>query len=226
MLYARAPHASAVLNPMQILAHRLTALADHLSSSAQKTTRHSRPPQDSSAGSTAAWQPSEPPSEAETWFRELYPRVYAYARYRIADLQEAEDLTSEIMERALTHLESYDARKGAFSTWLFRIAHNTFVNYIKRQARQSQHQVDLGEGLEDLATGEPSPEQAVVHQEEITRLLACVRTLSPRQQEILSLRFAGRLTNREIARVLQMNERTVSVTVLRALRALRRNMGA
>jgi RNA polymerase sigma-70 factor (ECF subfamily) len=130
------------------------------------------------------------------------------------------------MERALTHLESYDARKGAFSTWLFRIAHNTFVNYVKRQARQSQHQVDLGDGLEDLTTGEPSPEQSFVRQEEIARLLACVRTLSSRQQEILSLRFAGRLTNREIARVLHMNERTVSVTILRALRALRRKLGA
>jgi RNA polymerase sigma-70 factor (ECF subfamily) len=226
MLYAHAPAAPLVLDPVQILAHRLTTLADHLSRSAQETTGYDRPLQDSSAGSTAARQSSEPPSEAEAWFRELYPRVYAYVRYRVADLQEAEDLTSEIMERALTHLESYDARKGAFSTWLFRIAHNTFVNYVKRQARQSQHQVDLGDGLEDLTIGEPSPEQSVVRQEEIARLLACVRTLSSRQQEILSLRFAGRLTNREIARVLHMNERTVSVTILRALRALRRKLGA
>jgi DNA-directed RNA polymerase specialized sigma24 family protein len=55
-------------------------------------------------------------------------------------------------------------------------------------------------------------------------LLTCVRTLSPRQQDILSMRFAGRLTNREIANILQMNERTVSVTVLRALRTLRRKL--
>jgi RNA polymerase sigma factor (sigma-70 family) len=226
MLYTHAPRSSAVLNPMQTLAHRLTALAAHLGNCAKETARHGLLPQGPSSDSAAARRSSEPPAEAEAWFRELYPRVYAYVRYRIADLQEAEDLTSEIMERALTHLGSYDARKGAFSTWLFRIAHNAFVNYVKRQARHSQHQVDLGEGLEDLATEEPSPEQSVVRQEEITRLLACVRTLSPRQQEILSLRFAGRLTNREIARVLHMNERTVSVTILRALRALRRNMGA
>jgi RNA polymerase sigma-70 factor (ECF subfamily) len=164
------------------------------------------------------------PPDAETWFRELYPRLYAYVRYRVADLQEAEDLTSEIIERALTHLDSYDARKGALSTWLFRIAHNTFVNYVKRRQRSSQHQVDLGDGLKDLATNEPSPEQAAVRREEAARLLACVRTLSPRQQEILSMRFAGRLNNREIARVLEMNERTVSVTILRALRTLRRKL--
>jgi RNA polymerase sigma-70 factor (ECF subfamily) len=162
--------------------------------------------------------------DAETWFRELHPRLYAYIRYRVADLQEAEDLTSEIIERALTHLDSYDARKGALSTWLFRIAHNQFVNYVKRRQRSSQHQVDLGEGLEDLATDEPSPEQVAVRKEEAAQLLACVRTLSPRQQEILSMRFAGRLSNREIAKVLEMNERTVSVTILRALRTLRRKL--
>jgi RNA polymerase sigma-70 factor (ECF subfamily) len=150
--------------------------------------------------------------------------VYAYVRYRVSDLQEAEDLTSEIIERALTHLDSYDEHKGALSTWLFTIAHNTFVNYIKRQQRASQYQVDLGEGLEDLATSEPSPEQAAVRKEETARLLAGVRTLAPRQQEILSMRFAGRLTNREIAKVLRMNERTVSVTILRALRTLRRKL--
>jgi len=162
----------------------------------------------------------------ETLFRAFHPRVYAYVRYRIADLNEAEDLTSEILERALTHLASYDRHKGAFSTWLFRIAHNTLINHLKRQERQSRYQVDLGEGMEDLATDAPSPEQDLIVKEQIARMLECVRTLSPRQQEILSLRFAGQLRNREIAQVLRMNERTVSVNLLRALRKLRAQLTA
>jgi RNA polymerase sigma factor (sigma-70 family) len=163
-------------------------------------------------------------SEVEALFREYHPRVYAYVRYRIPDVSEAEDLTSEILERALTYLASYDARKGAFSTWLFRIAHNAWVNHLKRRQRQNPYHVDLGAGMEDLVAHEPTPEQAVLHKEEIAQMLKCLATLPPRQQEILSLRFAGRLTNREIARVLNMNERTVSVTILRALRKLRQQL--
>jgi RNA polymerase sigma-70 factor (ECF subfamily) len=159
--------------------------------------------------------------DAEIWFRELHPRLYAYVRYRVADISQAEDLTSDIVERALTRLDSYDARKGAFSTWLFRIAHNTLVNYFKQRERRGRYQIDLGESLDDLAADAPSPEQAAITKEEIARLLACVRTLSSRRQEILAMRFAGRLTNREIARILRMNERTVSVAILRALRKLR-----
>ena len=162
--------------------------------------------------------------DVEALFREYHPRVYAYVRYRIAGLAEAEDLTSEILERAFTHLASYDARKGAFSTWLFRIAHNTWVNHLKQRQRRNPHHVALAEELEDLVANEPTPEQAVLHKEETAQLLKFLGTLSSRQQEILSLRFAGRLTNREIARILRMNERTVSVTVLRALRKLRQQL--
>jgi RNA polymerase sigma-70 factor (ECF subfamily) len=160
----------------------------------------------------------------EELFREYYPRLYAYVRYRISDVAEAEDLTSEIMERALTHLASYDARKGALSTWLFRIAHNTLVNHYKKKQRRGRHHADLGKEVEDLATDNPTPEEVAVRNEETARLLECMNTLSDRQQEILSLRFAVRMTNREIARVLRMNERTVSVTILRALRKLRQRL--
>ena len=162
--------------------------------------------------------------DAKTLFREIHPRVYAYIRYRVANVAEAEDLTSEIIERALTHLSTYDARKGAFSTWMFRIAHNTWVNHLKHRQRHSPYQVDLGERFEELAADNPSPEQTIVHQEQRERLLVCLDKLSPRHQEILSLRFAGRLTNRSIAKVLKMNERTVSVNILRALRKLRQQL--
>jgi RNA polymerase sigma factor (sigma-70 family) len=64
----------------------------------------------------------------------------------------------------------------------------------------------------------------VIYKEETAQLISSLNTLPARQQEILSLRFAGRLTNREIARVLRMNERTVSVTILRALRKLRQQL--
>ena len=162
--------------------------------------------------------------DVEALFQEHYPRVYAYIRYRTRERAEAEDLTSEILERALTHLSSYDPAKGTFAAWLFRIAHNTWVNHLKRQRRRSAYHIDVGDRLEDLASPEPNPERSVEHKQDIARMLDSLRTLSARQQEILALRFAAKLTNREIARTLRMNERTVSVTILRALRKLRKHM--
>ena len=164
-------------------------------------------------------------SDFEELFREYHPKVYAYVRYRLNDDQEAEDLTSDILERALTRLSTYDAQKGAFSTWLFSIAHNMWVNHIKKWKRRSAYQADYDWAAENRAAPGMSPEQSVVRQEQTRRMLSCLGTLPDSQQEILTLRFAGQLSNREIAQVLDMNERTVSVYILRALRRLRQQLG-
>lgn len=162
--------------------------------------------------------------DIEALFLEYHPRLYAYVRYRTGDLAEAEDLTSEIIERALKGLSSYDSRKGSFGPWLFRIARNTWVNHYKRHRRRSEVHVDLGDRLQDLASPELGPEQSAERREDIARLLVGLRALPARPQEILTLRFAAGLTNREIARTLDMNERTVSVIILRALRKLRKRL--
>ncbi len=151
-----------------------------------------------------------------------YLKLYRYVRYRVGSLQEAEDLTALAFERALARQASYDPAKGAFSTWLFRIAHNAIADHHARQ-RQRDVSIDLEE-IAELPGETRTPEEAVLHQEALRRLLNQVRTLSPRDQDLLALKFAGRLTNREIAGILDLNEKTVSVILLRSLRKLRQRI--
>ncbi len=155
----------------------------------------------------------------EALFGLYYPKLYSYVRYRVDSLQEAEDLTALAFERALAHRTSYDPAKGAFSTWLFRIARNAVINHQARHRRRGLA-VDLEE-IADLPAETQSPEEAIIHKEVSRSLLQQVSTLSPRDQDILALKFAGRLTNREIAETLELNEKTVSVILLRSLRKLR-----
>lgn len=152
-----------------------------------------------------------------------YQRLYRYVRYRVDSRQEAEDLTTLAFERALAHQGSYEPAKGAFATWLFRIARNTIINHQAQQRRRGMA-IALEE-IADLPMETQSPEEAVIRKEAVQTLLQHLSSLSPRDQDILALKFAGRLTNRDIAETLDLKEKTVSVILLRALRKLRDKVG-
>jgi RNA polymerase sigma-70 factor (ECF subfamily) len=167
----------------------------------------------------------EPALDLAELFRHYYPRMYNYLRYRVSSVEDVEDLISAIFEQAYTHRHQYDAAKGAFSTWLFRIARNELVSFYRKQQRRSAWESDA-EVPVDLATTTPLPETQLIQQEAMLRLLQGLSQLSERDQEIISLKFAGRLKNKEIGEIMEMKEKTVSVALLRAARRLREYMEA
>jgi RNA polymerase sigma factor (sigma-70 family) len=156
-------------------------------------------------------------------FREYHPRIYNYLRYRVSTPEDAEDLIGTIFEQAYTHRQQFDPTKGAFSAWLFRIAHNALVDHYRTHERRSTWETEA-DFPPDLVTPEPSLEAQMVHQETIAQLLQSLKGLSERDQEVLSLKFAGKLRNKEIGEILNMKEKTVSVALLRAMRRLRQQM--
>src|SRR4051794_31143405 len=67
-------------------------------------------------------------------YERYFPRIYAYCLRR-AGAAMAEDLSSQIFTRALANLRTY--RGGSVGAWLFRIAHNTVVNYLRDRRIQA-----------------------------------------------------------------------------------------
>jgi RNA polymerase sigma-70 factor (ECF subfamily) len=108
-----------------------------------------------------------------------------------------------------------------FSTQLFR-SHNELVSFTANTSRSNW---ETGAEIPtDLSAAEPSPEAQLIHQEALVSMLRCLDRLSERDQEIISLKFAGRLRNAEIGEIMELPEKTVSVVLLRAVRRLRQEM--
>lgn len=168
--------------------------------------------------------PAESELDFAELFREYYRRIYNYLRYRVNSREDAEDLISLVFEKAFTHRQQFDAAKGAFSTWLFSIAHNTLANYYRTQQRQGVWETEE-ELREDLIKPESSPETHMIQQETIVQLLQSVSRLGERDQEVISLKFAGRLNNQEIGQIMNLPEKHVSVVLLRAMRRLQQHVG-
>jgi RNA polymerase sigma factor (sigma-70 family) len=138
----------------------------------------------------------------------LIKRVYAYVSYRLGDGPEAEDVTSEVFERALRYRQSYDPSKGEPVAWLLGIA---------RRCMQSRPPAHVELDPEQLDGLEETDEQAI----DRLMLSSALTRLSTREQELVALRYGADLSAAQIARVLDIRENTVEVALHRALKRLR-----
>jgi RNA polymerase sigma-70 factor (ECF subfamily) len=161
----------------------------------------------------------EPEIKFAELFQQFHPRVYNYLRYRVNVTEDADDLVSTVFEKAFVNREQFDPAKGNFSAWIFRIAHNTLANYYRTRERRARWESERLPA-EDLRTPETPLESQVIQQESILQLLQGLDQLKERDQEVISLKFAGRLSNKEIGDIMDLKEKTVSVVLLRAMRRL------
>ena len=82
------------------------------------------------------------PSAFGLVYERYITKIYNYVYYRVGNHHDAEDLTSRVFYRALTHIKDYSDRGVPFSAWLYRIAHNLVANWHRDHARRQ----DLGAG--------------------------------------------------------------------------------
>jgi RNA polymerase sigma factor (sigma-70 family) len=163
-----------------------------------------------------------PPLSAEqlcqAWYEAYGKAVYSYVRFHLASADAAEDVTADTFLKAFRSADRYDESKGQPRTWIFRIAQNTLRDY-QRRARLRQH-LPIG-SMRDLATDAPSPEERILWEEQVARLLIAVGDLTEKDRELISLRYGSGLDTAEVAEVLGVREAAVRTRLWRALSRLR-----
>jgi len=166
-----------------------------------------------------------------------FPRIHAYVRYRVHGQQDAEDIIAEVFLKAMRRIRSFKWRhENSFAAWLFRIAHNRIVDYYRRRGQVEIVEMALNPGESASGNGSKSaaaltscalrPEEALTQQETFQQMRSLIETLSPRRREVITLRFFGGLRNKEIAGILELDERTIASHLSRGLRDLRARYAA
>jgi RNA polymerase sigma-70 factor (ECF subfamily) len=158
-------------------------------------------------------------------FRYLYDsyfsKVYAYVSYRVGRVQDTEDITSEIFLKAMVGITRLEwQHENSFAGWIFCIAHNT-VNDFYRKNQPFDEPLSLEE-LPELRASVLLPEDALLRKEKFAQLRQLIDALPSRRQEVILLKFFGRLRNQEIAKILGLDERTIASHLFRALVSLHR----
>jgi RNA polymerase sigma-70 factor (ECF subfamily) len=150
-----------------------------------------------------------------------FSRVYTYFRYRCQDQATCDDLTAQTFEQALVHIREYCPHRGAFAAWLFGIARNTANAHLRKKLRYQWLPI---EALWSLPGNEPHLEELVIEADRQHLLAKCLLEMSPRQQDLLALKFAGELNNRQIADLTGLSEQNVGVILYRSIQYLRKRM--
>ncbi|MCU0463658.1 MAG: sigma-70 family RNA polymerase sigma factor [Anaerolineae bacterium] len=159
------------------------------------------------------------PQQFRPVFQRFHPRVFAYVASRVGSPDDAEDITAEVFLRVVEGLGKFQDRgPGSFAGWVFRIAYHEVVRHAGRVKNRPAVPLDA---LPDLPSHDLSPEDAAQQHDRTRTVRAALAGLTPRQQEMVTLRYYGGLRNKEIADVLGLDERTVAATLSRALGQLR-----
>lgn len=137
------------------------------------------------------------------------------------DPTEADDLTIEAFGKAFASLHLYTPTH-AFSTWLFSIASNNCVDFIRKKKLQTVYLDDIRVGSSDEVYEYPipseanNPEEAVIKDQRVQMLRDVVRQLKPRYRQLVELRYFEELSYEEISEKLNMPIGTVKVQLFRA----------
>ena len=153
-------------------------------------------------------------------YEEYYDKVARYVYVHIGNKEEAEDIAGEVFLKALKSLESYRERGVPMQGWLFRIAHNLTVDYVRKMDKRRTMPADSVE-----LVGNDNPVDTAQKNIEFEQVTEAMKQLTTEQREVINLRFLGGLTSKEAADILGKSDGAVREMQRAAIEKLRGIMG-
>ena len=133
---------------------------------------------------------------------------------------EADDLTIETFGKAFLNLRQY-SNEYTFSTWLFSIASNHYIDFMRRKKDamllvDDRNTAGTDYRNDNLHTEVPGPEEELIEREKLEHLRKIVEKLKPHYRELIELRYYQELSINEVATAMNLPEGTVKAQLFRA----------
>jgi RNA polymerase sigma-70 factor (ECF subfamily) len=153
-------------------------------------------------------------------FEDLYllyrDRLYLYLLRRTGNAEDASDLTQQVFIRMFRSIGRYGSGRGPFAAWVFTIARNAHRSFATRRQPQIAWDVSPEEvGVtSDFAKAYPTSDG-------LDRLTSLLTQLTPKEQELIHLRFEIDLSISQIAAIVGMSDEATKKAVQRTLKKLK-----
>lgn len=163
-------------------------------------------------------------------FEELLLRhekiVYNLAFRMMNHSEDAKDISQEVFLKAYRSLANFDER-SAFSTWLYRITHNTCIDEMRKRKGKQNYSLEAeleneeGSMQRQIADEGDTPEESMLRSEQKSEILQALDTLSEEHKAAIILRDVKGLSYDEIAEILEVSLGTVKSRISRARNQLK-----
>ena len=143
--------------------------------------------------------------------------VYNYQLKRTKNENDAEDITIQTFSKAFDKLNTFD-EKYVFKTWLITISKNIHIDLLRKKNTLVliQNSKDQEDKIHLVVDDNPTPEDKIIRDQNLAKLLRDVKKLKPKYQEVIQLRYFQELSYKEISTEINEPINNVKVKLLRA----------
>lgn len=147
--------------------------------------------------------------------------VYGFQLKRTENENDAEDITIQTFSKAFDKIHTYND-KYEFNTWLITISKNIHIDLLRKRKSSISHTVNRDEDDDFYAIIDesPSPEDKLITEQNLAKLLRDIKKLKPHYQEVINLRYFQELSYKEMSQQLDEPMNNIKVKLLRAKKLL------
>ncbi|SHJ07315.1 RNA polymerase sigma factor [Algibacter luteus] len=146
--------------------------------------------------------------------------VYGFQLKRTQNENDAEDITIQTFSKAFDRIETFN-EKYTFKTWLITISKNIHIDLLRKEKNSITQVISKDDrNMFQVLDESPSPEDKLITEQHLAKLLRDIKKLKPHYQEVINLRYFQELSYKEISEELDEPINNVKVKLLRAKKLL------
>lgn len=146
--------------------------------------------------------------------------VYSFQLMRTQNENDAEDITIQTFSKAFDKIDTYDDNYK-FKTWLITISKNIHIDLVRKQKKTIQNtSKDSEDNYLEIIDDSPTPEDKIITEQNLAKLLRDIKKLKPHYQQVINLRYFQELSYKEISEELNEPINNVKIKLLRAKKLL------
>ncbi|MDB4011025.1 sigma-70 family RNA polymerase sigma factor [Polaribacter sp.] len=147
--------------------------------------------------------------------------VYKYQLKRTNSENDAEDIGIQTFSKAFDKIHTFD-EKYVFKTWLITISKNIHIDLLRKKSSsiRIENTQEQEKKIYLVVDDSPTPEDRIIREQNLAKLLRDIKLLKPKYQEVIQLRYFQELSYKEIASEINESISNVKVKLLRAKKLL------